>query len=118
MSGPLLSKVQTETRLFVTLWYAGWTFHKPTSRDGTNEAAGAGEPGLPGDVGLLPFVPTLYDRDMVVAAKKEVAAASISLVDLKKALCNQCYYSHHSSFNPTNYPLLSLASNFDMSLVF
>lgn len=109
----------------MTLWYAGWTFHNPTSKDGTNEAAGAGEPGLPGDVGLLPFVPTLYDRDIVVAAKKDVAAASISLVGLKKALCNQCYYSHqllqvllHSSFNPTNYPLLSLANNFDMSLVF
>ncbi|EGO21628.1 hypothetical protein SERLADRAFT_396719 [Serpula lacrymans var. lacrymans S7.9] len=64
MSGPRLSKLQTETRLFVTLCVATCTRHKPTFTDG-NPAIGSGleDPEGPGVDDLLPFevVPMLYD---------------------------------------------------------
>ena len=57
-SPPRLSKVHTETRLFVTLCHADCTFHRPTKKGGV-AAGGAARDALvdPGVVGLLPVNP-------------------------------------------------------------
>jgi hypothetical protein len=80
----LLSKAQTLTRLLVTLWNADWTRHNPTFRGGENEVGAEGDPPgpgvderLPGPAGLA----ILYDWEIAVRAKNEVAAASISMVE-------------------------------------
>lgn len=82
-SGPLLSKDQTLTRLLVDLWVADCTRHKPTLKGGTAVDGGAGEEDPEGD-GLSDRVvpiPMLYDCEIAVRPKKEVAAASIGSSD-------------------------------------
>lgn len=81
MSGPLLSKLQTDTRLFVTLCEAECTRQSPTVNETFDTGLGAfcdAFPG-PGVDDLLPVdaFPMLYDCEMAVRAKNEVAAASM-----------------------------------------
>jgi len=55
ISGPLLSKLHTETRLFVTLCDADWTFHRPTVKDGKKGVETLRDVlACPGVDGLLP----------------------------------------------------------------
>lgn len=53
MSGPLLSKVHTETRLLVTLCDPDCTFHSPTQKVGVDGTGAEGTPFVPGVDGLL-----------------------------------------------------------------
>lgn len=56
ISGPLLSKLQTETRLFVTLCEADWTLHSPTFKVGVKGfGAFDGVPASPGVEDRLPL---------------------------------------------------------------
>ena len=52
-SGPLLSKVHTETRLLVTLCDPDCTFHSPMQKTGVVGAEAVGTPFVPGVDGLL-----------------------------------------------------------------
>jgi hypothetical protein len=65
----------------VVLWNPDWTFHSPILTEGVNAGGGTEDAVLP-SVGVdvrLPVeeVPILYDCDILVRPKKELAAASI-----------------------------------------
>jgi hypothetical protein len=70
--------------LLVTLWDADWTRHKPTFRGGEKATGAEDDPLGPGVEERLPpgppGLPMLYDCEIAVRAKNEVAAASISML--------------------------------------
>jgi hypothetical protein len=90
MSGPLLSKDQTETFLPLVLWEADWTFQSPMKMVGGGWAIAAAEEAEwwdgPGVADRLADWWTLYAWAMFDLAKKDEAAAKTESIAGKRVV--------------------------------